>query len=270
MLDEFERLEAMLSAFRPSSAWSRWKAGTLADDDVPAELRALLADVAVWWHRSAGAFNPRAGALRNRWTRAVIEQRLPSNDEVLTLAHTLQQLPFHFEHGQLRSTADRAELDLHSIAKGWIVDRVLDIGARATGVDTVAVNAGGDLARRGTGSLRVLIEDPRDAFDNSPPLVSIRLHQGGVATSSGARRPLRIGDHSLNHVIDPRTGWPVMHTLSATVMATDAASADVLATVCSVLQPSDVSTFIEQLPNVGACVLAADGTLHRSGTWIDD
>lgn len=270
MLDEFERLEALLSAYRPTSAWSCWRSGSLPDSEVPRELHQVLADAAAWWERSDGAFNPRAGALRDRWLRAVAEQRVPSRDEVATLAHSLQQLPFYLEYGRLHSGAGREELDLHSIAKGWIIDRVLDVGALTSGVDAIVVNAGGDLARHGSGSLQVLVEDPRDAFDNSPPLVRLRLRHGGVATSSGARRPFRIGGHTFHHVIDPRSGWPVEQTLSATVHSTTAEAADVLATVCSVMPPDEATRYIDRSAETGACVLTADGALHRIGAWRDD
>lgn len=262
-LAEFARLEVMLSAYRTDSMWSQWRSGS---DVVTPELVDLL-QLAQWWHRrSGGAFNPQAGVLRERWLRAVDEQLVPSRDEMATLAAPLQPLPFEVENRTVHRLADCNHLDLHGLAKGWIVDRAAAAAMAVPGVESLVVNAGGDLLRCGAGDMVVRVEDPRDPFDNSPPMVRATLRVGGCATSSPTRRPFRIGDTAFHHVIDPRTGWPVS-CRSATVIAPDAANADAAATVASVLDTFTALQFVDEMAGFSACLLPETSDVVFSSRW---
>ncbi|MEI7547276.1 MAG: FAD:protein FMN transferase [Actinomycetota bacterium] len=262
---EIERLESVLSAYRTDSEWSRWRRGEL--DRPGPEIVALLEFAAHWHSIGGGAFNPLVGVLRARWLRAVHEQVLPSPDEMVELAAGIVDLPYRVVGGAVERTGDCALVDLHAIAKGWIVDRAVRVAVERAGVREVVVNAGGDLLHRGPAAITVGIEDPRRSFDNVPPLTSVVVRDAGVASSSGARRPLRIGDTKLSHVLDPCTGWPVEHTLAATAIAPDAATADVLATITGVLPIATALHFADSLPGVCCLLLDGAGAIHASARW---
>ncbi len=272
-LAEFDRLESLLSAYRPDSEWSRWRRGEVTAPGP--EVTALLVLADHWHSASEGAFNPQAGVLRQRWLAAERDQVVPADDELATLAAGLQHLPYSVTGGpadgvngaSVERTGDCSALDLHALAKGWTVDRAAEEAMTVGGVVEILVNAGGDLLHRGTGEVVVGIEDPRRPFDNVAPMVRVRLSDGGLATGSGARRPVTIGGRRFSHVIDPRTGRPVEHILSASVLAPDAATADAVATVVGVLPIGEGQSFAEALPGVGCCLLAADGTLVRTDLW---
>ena len=68
--------------------------------------------------------------------------------------------------------------------------------------------------------------------------MTIELRDAGMATSGRARRGYRIGGRWYSHVIDPRTGRTVDDVASVTVVASSAATADVLATLLGVLHPT--------------------------------
>jgi len=264
-IDEFERLESILSAYRPQSEWSRWRLGPLAHPGP--EVAAMLTLAETWHDASGGAFNPLAGRLRRRWLQAAEQGVAPSRDEMAALAALIADLPFTVDHGAIVRTGDCADLDLHAIAKGWIVDRATERALAIDGVLEVLVNAGGDLLHRGGDPITVGIEDPRRPFDNVPPLTSVRLGEGGLASSSGSRRPITVGGNRYSHVLDPRTGWPVEHTLAATVLAADAATADVLATVVGVLPVDEALAFADATDGVACHLLDRDGEQHASARW---
>ena len=262
---EFERLEAILSAYRPSSEWSRWRAG--GTQPPGPELTAVLALAAHWHTVGRGAFNPLAGVLRARWLRAVDDGVAPSRDEMAALAAAIADLPYTVDDGVIARTGDCSGLDLHAIAKGWIVDRAAAQAWAVGGVTEVLVNAGGDLLHRGGHAITVGIEDPRRPFDNAPALTRVQLADGGLASSSGARRPLRVGGVPFTHVLDPRSGWPVEHTLAATTIGPDAATADVTATIVGVLAVSDALVFADDTPGLACHLLTNDGIPHASAGW---
>ena len=57
-------------------------------------------------------------------------------------------------------------------------------------------------------------------------------------TSGNYRQGYLIGGRRYNHIFDPKTGWPVEHMISVTVVAKDCMSADAFATGLTVAGPS--------------------------------
>ena len=184
------------------------------------------------------------------------------------LAAGITDLPYQVtDDGRVERHGDCSHLDLHAIAKGWVADRAAAVALAVDGVSDVVVNLGGDLRHAGDGDLTVRIEDPRTPWDNAPPLATVQVGEGGVATGSGARRPMQVGAMAYSHVLDPRTGQPVAHTSSATVLAADAATADVLATVTGVLQPDAAVAWIETVDGAAVLLLDHNGRVRASNRW---
>lgn len=270
LVAEIERLQALLSARDEDSELRRWCRGETAAGP---EVAAVVALAAAWQARSGGAFDPRAGLLVDRWSAAEAADREPTDADVDAWVAELRALPL-----------DRpgAPLDLSALAKGWIVDRVADLAATRPELVAVTVNAGGDLCHRGAGSVLVGIEDPARPYDNVPPLTTVRLADRALATSGVARRAWIIDGRRHPHTLDPRTARPVGHVASVSVLAPDTATADVVATVLTVLDPDEGLAFVADLagdPLAGdtatggpvACLLVgADGRRHRSPGWPDD
>ena len=70
-----------------------------------------------------------------------------------------------------------------------------------------------------------------------------------------------------SHVIDPRTGQPVRHTLSATVIAADACSADVAATIVGVLAVPAALEWADATDGIACHLLDDQGDQHTSARW---
>lgn len=261
---EFERLAAVFSVFDESSELSRWRRGDL--DDCSAELTEVLAAAEIWYVESGGAFHPAIQPLQLRWQLAVAEDVLPDPAELADLAALCAALPFTVADGRPERLADCSGVDLNAIAKGYIVDRAALTAFAVPEVDAVVINAGGDLRHIGEGSAVVGIEDPAALLEGSEPRWRVRLSQAGLSTSGGARRGFSIDGQSYPRVIDPRTGWPVSHTTSASVVAPDAMTADVLSTLLGVLPPTEALARAEA--DGWACLLlGADGVEQVSRTW---
>lgn len=264
---EIARLESLLTVHDAGSELVRWRSGAL--DDPGAELTAVLALALDWQRRSGGAFNPRTARLSAVWRGAEADQRDPDPAVLDEQAQAIADPAYRVVDGRVRRLAACDGLDLNAIAKGWIVDRAVDAALRDDGdrIAHVVVNAGGDLRHRGSGAVRVGVEDPLRPFDNAAPIDVVTVANAAVATSGSARRGVRIGGRRHSHVIDPRTGRPVAHTASATVLAPDAATADAIATVAGVLTPDAALVFVDRVDGAAALVVAADGAQHRSARW---
>lgn len=132
-------------------------------------------------------------------------------------------------------------LDCSAIAKGYGCDRVARM-LEYHGVKDYMVEIGGEVVAKGKNdkSKQWSIGISRPTDDKSGAINELQeiLHISGksVATSGNYRNYRYEDGRKLSHTIDPRTGYPVTHTLlSATVIANDCATADAYATAFMVM-----------------------------------
>ena len=149
--------------------------------------------------------------------------------------------------GTARKRRPDVECDLSAIAKGFAVDEV----ARALSVLGWAdflVEVGGEVRAHGRrpegGAWRVGIERP-DAEGRVVQTV-VALADAVMATSGDYRSFYEEGGKRLTHIVDPRSGRPVGHSLaSVSVVHREAVRADAWATALTVLGPEEGFTRAE-------------------------
>lgn len=160
-----------------------------------------------------------------------------------------------------------AGVDLGGIGKGYAAARALDAMADAwPGLPGGLVDLGGDLALRGAtpdaGPWRVAVADPRRP---GRTLGTLLLGSGGVATSGRDVRRFGLGG-SLHHLIDPATGEPARPgPLAVTVVAPDAAEAEVHATVLAMLDPDAAAAHVVGRPGLSALLVPYAGEPQTLG-----
>ena len=114
-------------------------------------------------------------------------------------------------------------VDVGAAGKGYLVDLVAAL-LRAHGVGEYVVDASGDMAHRGAGSLRVGLEHPLDA---TKAVGVYELRNRALCASATNRRSWGDG---LHHVIDAATGLPTQRVIATWAIADTALLADGLAT----------------------------------------
>ncbi|MFM2171804.1 MAG: hypothetical protein RI957_2033, partial [Verrucomicrobiota bacterium] len=118
-------------------------------------------------------------------------------------------------------------IDLSGIGKGFAVDRVAE-RLRALGVNDFLFQLAGETIA-GDHAWEVGVESPDPIARRVTK--KIRLQQQALATSGNYRQFRNSAEGIVSHIIDPRTGLPVIRGFSAvTVVARDAATADAWAT----------------------------------------
>jgi len=151
-------------------------------------------------------------------------------------------------------------LDPGGLGKGLAADLVAT-ELRTAGAEGVLVNVGGALrvvGRSPEGPDWVVAIEAPDPEDGQ--IAQLQLADGGVATSTSARRHWEAADGTpLHHLIDPRTGLPAERTWrQVTTVSASAWWAEVLATV----------TFLDgELTDdsAAALVVEGDGTVRTLG-----
>jgi thiamine biosynthesis lipoprotein len=130
----------------------------------------------------------------------------------------------------------QVQLDLGAYAKGYALNLALD-QLRTEGLENVIVNAGGDLCvagRHGDRPWHIGVRHPQ----GQGVIASVDLQDGEcVMTSGNYERFREFEGIRYSHIIDPRSGYPVKHVASATVISPKGGLADAAATALSVAGP---------------------------------
>jgi thiamine biosynthesis lipoprotein len=133
------------------------------------------------------------------------------------------------EQNTIRFARPGIELNLGAIGKGYALDRAA-AELRRAGAAHALLSAGRSslvaLGGRGDG-WRIDLVSPRVS---GRPIATLRLRDAALGTSGAGEQFVVADGRRYGHVIDPRTGWPATGVLSASVVASDAATADALST----------------------------------------
>jgi FAD:protein FMN transferase len=157
-------------------------------------------------------------------------------------------------HRRILDVPVGVEIDVGATGKALMADRIARDALRATG-SAVLVNLGGDIAVAGHWEWDVGVADDHRA-DEAEQVV--RIHSGGVATSSTVVRP--------GHILDPATGEPVHSPWrTVTVAARSCVAANTASTAAIVLGERAPQWLAERaLP---ARLVAHDGGVVCVGGW---
>lgn len=239
--DEVTRLERLFSPTDESSMLNRWSVdpSTITCD----EFDELLSTALRWQRSSRGAFNVSAARLASLWTHAASDGCRPSPGELQYLAAEIAHAPFTIDRGRLRRTGDCSHVDLHAVARGFIVDRAARAAWSRHDLESLTLRSGLDVVHLGTAPITVGIDDPSAAADGAP-LVTVEVLNAATSTRGSARRTHAPERDRSGPVIDPRSGLPGHGSPSVTVVAPNAITADIVAAIVAVMEPAEGISFV--------------------------
>ncbi len=155
-------------------------------------------------------------------------------------------------------------IDMNAIAQGYSVDVVTDF-LDNKGIDNYIVEIGGELKTKGVNykkeKWRIGLDKPID--NNNIPgenlQAIIKLENKALATSGNYRKFYKKNGIKYSHTINPKTGYPVNHSLlSATVIADDCISADAYATSFMVIGLDKSLDFLKKHSELEAYFVYSD------------
>ena len=240
-LDEVDRLEALLSVFKPDSAVSevnRTAGG--APVAVDTDLFDLLQACSMLTRETAGAFDITSTPLSRCWGFLQREGRLPSEAAIDAARARVggHLVALDAAARTVRFGCDGLEINLGAIGKGFALDRVGAI-LRRRHVRHALLSAGrSSLLAVGGRNRGWLIDITSPRVEAGQRLAQVRLRDAAIGTSGAGEQFVVVDGRRYGHVIDPRTGWPAAGVLSVSVVAWDAATADALSTAFLVGGPA--------------------------------
>ena len=263
---DVRRIEAKYSRYRDDSVTSSINRAAGGDRvAIDAETASLLRYADRCHAASGGRFDITSGVLRRAWDFGRQPPRVPSDDEIAAArAHIgWHRVEWSDDHVRLPSTG--MELDFGGIGKEYAADRAAAI-VRDCGVAHALVNLGGDvraIGPRGDGSpWQVAIRDPRNA---DASIATIAVADAAVATSGDYERCFELNGRRYCHLLDPRTGMPVSHWRSVSVVAPLAVIAGSHATIAMLLE-RDAEAYLGAA-DVRYLMVAADGRIVTDSRW---
>jgi FAD:protein FMN transferase len=262
---EVERIEMKYSRYLSSSMVSKINDAAGGQPVAVDEETANLLNFADQIYRlSEGLFDATSGGLRKAWNfkQAVLPNRLQLSQ---ALAHVGWE-GVHHSAAKCRLVRAGMELDFGGFGKEYAVDRAAGI-LKHYGVEHALVNLGGDIHALGCHGLpelagqawRVEVQHPRK---DKASLAGIEVFGGGMATSGDYERFFELDGKRYCHVLNPRTGWPVTHWQSITVLAPNTTMAGALTTIVMLKGAEGLDWLDTQ--DVSYLAVRHDGVVHEN------
>ena len=247
-------LEAQLSDYQINSELSQvnLRAGTGEFFPIHSPLKEILSVALQAEILTQGALNVKLGSLVQAWRKTRKDKILPDEKELRKIAAAIQGkcIEFSEDSTKLRLANRACQLDLGSLGKGFVVQKVLDHLINNSW-PYVLVDAGGKICMTSLdkmgGEWVLGLEIPGGTAISDQML---SLKNCSIASSGKTYQQVQIGDQVYSHVLDPRTGMALTHGRSATAIAPDGTLADWLATAATIMPIREIEKLLVKLPNV--------------------
>lgn len=188
--------------------------------------------------QSKGAYDISIGPLSSLWRKARKAKLFPEASTVLATKKLvgLNQVKINKRLGTIFLPNANMQLDFGGIAKGYIAQWVINF-LKANGIQQALVDAGGDIVMSGPPLnqqgwlIGVNLPETTDQLLNK----KLQLSNCSVATSGDVYQFIEYKGVKYSHIINPLTGYGVTNLRNVTIVAKTGATADWLATACSIL-----------------------------------
>ena len=260
---EVLRIEAKFSRYLPTSSMSRINAsaGDPRGVEVDDETAQLLNFAHQLFMQSDGLFDITSGVLRRAWDFKAA--RLPLQAELDALLPMVGWHITRWDGKHLVLPLAGMEVDFGGFGKEYAADRAAAV-LMSAGARHGLVNLGGDISVIGPQPdgkpWSIGIRHPREPEQT---IASIALARGGLATSGDYERFFVQDGRRFCHILDPRTGWPVAHWQSMSIVAPVCVAAGAVSTI-AMLKQADAPAFLGA-QQVAFLAIGADGAMTRRG-----
>jgi thiamine biosynthesis lipoprotein len=263
-----EEINAETSTWLTNSAVSRFNAATsTAPFEVSADLAGVTRLTLAISRLSGGAFDVTLSPLFDLWGFGPAgPRRAPTEGEV---ARTLERCGHRHlavdASDRLRKAVPGLQVTYNAVIPGHAAERIAQLLA-GRGCTNIYVDVGGETVVRGRNPLgglwRVGIERPSyDALPGEALAAVVHLTDRAIATSGDYRNyATNDAGEVYSHIFDARTGRPATgRVASVSIIATNGALADALATTLFALGPAEGLPLLTNFPGTEALFLMRNG-----------
>lgn len=264
--DEIKRLTSLMTRFQSTSYIGHLNAtGSLKG--APAEVMEVLRSSLRYHTISQGAFDITVMPIVELYQHSFQTNDAPPSRQAL------QETMDRVGSQHLAMTTDSVsfarsgmEVTLDGIAKGYIIDRAMDL-LRQQHMQHALINAGGDIVvHGGKGEGKPWSIGIQDPWNRKRYVDVVTLNSGAIATS-GNYEVFFDREKLFHHLIVPNKGTPAPSIASVSVQAATAMEADALATAAYVMGPDKGNQFIQQVGGVQGLIIKNRRHKISSSGW---
>lgn len=267
---EMKKVDDALSTFNKNSIISK------VNENKPVELNDMFIDIFNLAQNISkdtdGAFDITVAPMVNVWGFGFKERTPPTKHVIDSLKAFVGYDKVELKGGKIIKKDPRMMLDCAAIAKGYGVDVVADY-LKKEGIKNFIVEIGGEIVSSGISEKRLpwkigVTKPVDDSLKQDQELQTIlNVTNKAMATSGNYRNFYYKNGKKYAHTIDPKTGYPVQHSiLSATVLADRCAVADAYATSFMVMGLDKTKEILKKHPELMVYIIYADG-LGNNKIW---
>ncbi len=265
-MDQMRRIEKLMGRSQPSSDIVKInEAAGIRPVHISQETLRVIRNALKITPLTEGKFDITIGSLTNLWDfeKNLKKMFIPSLKDILRAKSLmgLEDLSINKEEGSVFLKRKMMVLDLGGIAKGYAVDRAVEILKRE-GIRGGIVDAGGDLRVFGLkpdGTLwRTGIQHPRKS---NKIIAILELTDKVVVTSGDYERYFLKDGVRYHHILNPETGLPARGCQSVTIVTEDTGYADAMATGVFVLGPEKGMGLINDRKDMEGIIITMSGEL---------
>jgi thiamine biosynthesis lipoprotein len=264
--EEIYRLNDIMTRYESSSQVSHLNgSGTL--NEVPPELMEVLRSSLHYHGVSRGTFDITIKPVVDLYQESFRVNNGPPSSE--TLKEAMERVGSR--HLRLTKTSvsfarNGMEVTLDGIAKGYIIDRAMDL-LRQQNIQHALINAGGDIVvHGGKGEGKPWSIGIQDPWNLKRYVDVVTLNSGAIATS-GNYEVFFDREKLFHHLILPNKGTPARSIASVSIQAANAMEADALATTAYVMGPDKGYQFIKQFRGVEGLIIKDRRHKISSSGW---
>lgn len=212
-----------------------------------------------------GAFDITLGNISDMWGFGKENAVKPGDTELKKLAgrKNYENIVFNYYEQTVAFSSDGFSIDLGAAAKGYAMD-MMDTYLRDSGVTSAVVDFGGSILTIGDNngeSWNITITSD----ETNSPVGTLKVNEGYIATSNGAKRFVEYDGVKYHHIIDPDTSYPADSGVkSCTVYSESGLISDALSTAFFVMGADKTAEFYSKYNIAEYIITLTDGTIITS------
>lgn len=240
---------ASLSTYDSTSLLSR--INNNHTDEMDALVMTTLGKGLLISEKCGGAFDMTIGPLSEAWGFGLKHAENMDSARVNQIMQSVGYRKVWMNGKRLGKLNRGVRFDVNGIAPGLAADLISEM-LRSWGYRNFYVNVGGEIFCQGKNAdsvdWRIAVEQPiENRTSENAAQRTIGVSNQAIATSGNYRKFYIKDGKKYAHTIDPRTGFPIQHSLlSATIVGPECVMADALATASMVMGRGEAKAMLEQ------------------------
>jgi thiamine biosynthesis lipoprotein ApbE len=261
-----QSLENILGATKPGQGLYEYNQSPIQSIEVPVELKEVMQLFESWKLNTNNAINPNTNILTELWENAERNQHLPTETDVAHAVDLVNANAFEISGKEVNKLADHS-IKLHSLAKGYVLEKTAEYAMNQEGVTGVVLNMGGDIIAKGNITEQVRITNPNSSEENAQSLGVLTLENQAIASSGNYKQGFQINGVNYSHIFDPKTGYPVQEIVHSSVIHENAITAGALATAMNILPKEESRDLADRFDQSAYLLIDQQNNFSTSENW---